>query len=436
VSQEQLMDLLQTHLVRALPPREPIIVRRAQGVVIEDVEGRKYIDLFSGISTNNVGHCHPEVVEAIIHQARRFLHISAYYYHELELEMAKELLPLLPGGLNKLFYCNSGTEAVDGSVKFCKKFSVSKGKPGTCVVALRGSFHGRLSLTLALTGQRRYKAKLGNYVNFPGVIHGPCPYYYRYGGDLSENEFGKRCADEIADIIDHYAQGDVACVIVEPIMGEGGIIVPPDTFLPRLQVLCRERGVPLIADEVQTGFGRTGRPFACQLWGVEPDVMAMAKALGGGLPLGAIAVSDAVNEALEPGDHFNTFFANPVSCAAGLAALRVISRERLWERAARIGELIISRLREAQRELPVIGDIRGRGLMIGVEFVKDPSSKEPDQRLTETVKDAMRKKGYLVGRGGMFRNVLRIQPPLIIDENTAESATDALITCVKESMRS
>lgn len=435
MQQEQLIHQLGLYLVRALPSRDPIVVRRAQGLIIEDMEGRQYVDLFSGISTNNLGHCHPEVVAAIIEQAKRYLHISAYYHHELELELAKELLASLPQGLTKLFYCNSGTEAIDGSVKFCKKFAVSRGRPGSCVIALRGSFHGRLSLTLALTGQRRYKAKLGNYANFPGIVHGPCPYYYRYGGGESEADFGARCADEVAEIIDHYAPGDVAAVIVEPILGEGGIIVPPDTFLPRLQAICRERGVPLIVDEVQTGFARTGRLFASEHWNLSPTVMAMAKALGGGLPLGAIAVRDEIDESLEPGDHFNTFFANPLCCAAGLASLRVIRRERLWERSARVGSLIMSRLNEAKREIAQVGDVRGRGLMIGVELVKDRATKEPDQALAQRVKEIMRRKGYLIGVGGLFRNVLRLQPPLIIDEATAERATEALVSSIREALR-
>jgi 4-aminobutyrate aminotransferase len=427
------LGLRDRYLVRGLVPREPIVVKRAFGIYVEDLEGNRYVDLFSGISTNNLGHCHPEVVQAIAEQAGRFMHVSGYYNHMLEVELAEKLIEIAPKSLSKIFFCNSGTEAVDGSVKLAKKLAFQEGRQGSTLVALRGSFHGRLSLTLALTGQRKYKAKLGNYANYPGVIHAPCPYHYRFGGEMSEAEFGERCADDVAEIIDQYAVGDVAAVVVEPILGEGGIIVPPDTYLPRLERICRERDVLLIVDEVQTGFGRTGRVFAVDHWGVKPDIMAMAKALGAGLPLGAIAVSERVDKALEPGDHFNTFMGNPVSCAAALAGINVLIRDRLAENASRQGEAVIRMLREAMDEIPFIGDVRGKGLMIGVELVADRRSKKPASQLADKTKSEMRRRGYLIGVGGLFRNVLRIQPPLTISGDVAERAVQNLISSIKES---
>jgi 4-aminobutyrate aminotransferase len=396
-------------------------------VKIQDAAGRVYTDLFSGISTNNLGHCHPEVVAAIANQAKKFMHVSAYYYHELEATLAQKLSAIAPGGLSKTFFCNSGTEAVDGSVKFCKLYAAYKRKSGSSVIALKGSFHGRLSLTLSLTGQRKFKANLGNYANYPGVVHTSSPYYYRYGQDLSEEEFGRRCADEIRDVIQNYAGGEVAAVVIEPILGEGGIIVPPDTFLPGVAAICRREGVPLVVDEVQTGFGRTGKTFACQHWSVEPDVMALAKALGGGLPLGAIMVSEEISRAIQPGDHFNTFFGNPVCCAAALAALSVLQREKLADRASRIGARMMKRLGEAQEKVPSVGDVRGKGLMIGVELVKNRNTKEPAPELAQEVKKEMLRKGYIVGVGGIFRNVVRLQPPLIIPRDEAEKAISELV---------
>jgi 4-aminobutyrate aminotransferase len=424
------------YILDCLPPRENIIVVRARGVKIEDASGRVYTDLFSGISTNNLGHCHPEVVAAITNQAKKFMHVSAYYYHELEAVLAQRLSAIAPKGLLKTFFCNSGTEAVDGSVKFCKLYSSSKGKSGATVIALKGSFHGRLSLTLSLTGQRKFKANLGNYANYPGIVHTASPYYYRYGEGLSEDEFGRRCADEIRDVIENYAAGEVAAVVVEPILGEGGIIVPPDTFLPRVAKICRDEGVPLVVDEVQTGFGRTGKTFACQHWSVEPDVMALAKALGGGLPLGAIMVSENISKAIQPGDHFNTFFGNPVCCAAALAAISVMQREKLAERASRIGMTIMKRLDEAHEEVPSVGDVRGKGLMIGIELVKNRSTREPAPVLAQDVKKDMLRKGYIVGVGGIFKNVVRLQPPLIIPKDEAEKATSELVDSLKKTSES
>jgi 4-aminobutyrate aminotransferase len=425
-----------SYLIRGIVPREPVVVARAQGVYVEDVEGNRFVDLFSGIGTNNFGHCHPEVVRAVVEQVSRHMHVSGYYTHLPEVELAEKLISIVPKSLRKVFFCNSGTEAVDGAVKFAKKLAVMEGRQGNAVIALEGSFHGRLSLTLTLTGQRKYKAKLGNYANYPGIIHAPCPYYYRYGGSYSEKEFGERCADRVADIIDHYSAGDVAAVIAEPILGEGGIIVPPPTYLPRLEKICRERGVPLIVDEVQTGFGRTGRIFASEHWGIQPEIMSMAKALGAGLPLGAIAVSERVDNALEPGDHFNTFMGNPVSCAAGLAGINVLVRDRLYENAARQGEAFMRVLREAMEEIPVIGDVRGLGLMIGVELVQDQRTRKPAPEIADKVKAIMRGRGFLIGVGGLFKNVLRLQPPLVIDSETTARAGEALIASVKQAITS
>jgi len=223
----------------------------------------------------------------------------------------------------------------------------------------------------------------------------------------------------------------VAAVVVEPVMGEGGIIVPPDSYLPRLSKVCGERGVPLVVDEVQTGFGRTGRIFACEHWGLNPDMMAMAKALGAGLPLGAVAVSSRVDDALERGEHFTTFFANPVVCAASMAGLRVLIRDRLHENAARQGEFMLKSLRELTEIIPQVGDVRGKGLMIGVEVV-EAGGKKPSPELAENIKKNMRRRGYLIGVGGLFKNVLRIQPPLVIDNETAERSVQALAEAFKE----
>jgi|OSPMetMinimDraft_2_1075162.scaffolds.fasta_scaffold00607_4 4-aminobutyrate aminotransferase and related aminotransferases len=428
----QIYSLKEKTITRAVPHRDPIIIKRAYGTKIEDINGNIYIDLYSGISTNNLGHCHPEVVEAIVAQVKQFMHISATYYHYNEVMLAEKLLEMAPKSLSKVFFCNSGNEAVDSSVKFCKIYSRKKGKNGLVLISLEGSFHGRFGLTLSLTGQRKFKKNLGNYAIYPGIIHAPCPYYYRYGEGLDEQEFGIACADKVAEIIDHYTTGDVAAVIAEPILGEGGIIVPPDTYLPRLAKICKEREIPIIIDEVQTGFGRTGKIFACEHWNILPDVMALAKALGGGLPLGAVLISEKIDEACEPGDHFNTFYGNPVSCAAAIATINVLLRERLYENAQRMGSLIIKGLKEEQEKFPFVGDVRGKGLMIGIEIVKDKTTKEPAPQLAEEIKIEMRKRGFLIGVGGIFKNVVRIQPPLIINEEETQKAINGLIESFKK----
>ena len=416
-------------LSMGLPPRDDVVVARAKGTHVWDVSGKRYTDLFSGISVANVGHSRPEVVKAISAQARRYMHVSHTYYNDVEPLLAKALVSLAPGGLRRCFFANSGAEAVEGAVKLAKKRASKSKGGGNVVVAFQGSFHGRLGLSLTLTGQHKYKANLGSFANYPGVVHVPPPYWYRYGDGMEVEEFGRRCADRVREVLDLYLPGDVAALIVEPIFGEGGIIVPPDSFLPAIQAICQERSIAFIVDEVQTGMGRTGKMFASEHWDLRPDIMTLAKAVGGGLPLAAILATDGVAGALEPGDHFSTFGGNPVCCAAGLASLEVIRREHLVQNSAKRGAQMMRQLRELEGLLWA-GEVRGRGLMIGVELVKD-ATKTPAQKEAQTVRAEMRKRGYLIGVGGIHRNVLRVQPPLII---TAEEV-DKSVAVLNESLR-
>ena len=407
-----------------LPVRDDVVVARARGTHVWDVSGKRYTDLFSGISVASVGHSHPEVIKAISAQTRRYMHVSNTYYNDVEPLLAKALVSLAPGKLRRCFFANSGAEAVEGAVKLAKKKAARSKGGGSVVVAFQGSFHGRLALSLTLTGQHKYKANLGNFANYPGVVHVPPPYWYRYGDGLEEDEFGRRCADRVREVIDLYLPGDVAALIIEPIFGEGGIIVPPDSFLPTIQKICQERSIAFIADEVQTGMGRTGKMFASEHWHLHPDIMTLAKAVGGGLPLAAILATDEVAGALEAGDHFSTFGGNPVCCAAGLASLEVIRRERLVQNSARRGAQMMRQLRELEGS-PQVGEVRGRGLMIGVELVKD-RMKTPAQKEAQNVRAEMRKRGFLIGVGGIHRNVIRVQPPLIITAGEVEAAGRAL----------
>jgi 4-aminobutyrate aminotransferase/(S)-3-amino-2-methylpropionate transaminase len=353
------------------------------------------------------------------------MHVSNYYHNNVGPVLSRRLVSLSPGKLAKCFFTNSGAEAVEGAVKLAKKRATSRGGSGAVVVAFQGSFHGRLALSLTLTGQRRYKAKLGNFANYPGVVHLPPPYHYRYGEGLSMQEFGRRCAQLVSESLDDYIPGDVAALIIEPIFGEGGIIVPPDNFLPALQRICLERGISFVLDEVQTGMGRTGKMFASEHWNLSPDVMAIAKGVGGGLPLAAILATNEVAKALEPGEQFSTFGGNPVCCAAGLASLDVIARERLLRNSASRGKQLMKLLDEIKEKHAEVGDVRGKGLMIGVELVLD-SKKTPAQLQSATVKSEMLKLGYLVGLGGIHRNVIRLQPPLIIAAEEIDSAASSL----------
>jgi 4-aminobutyrate aminotransferase len=424
LNRESLLKL-DDSLTLGLPAREDVVVSKARGTKVWDISGKRYTDLFAGIAVANVGHGHPEVVKAIRRQAGVYMHVSNYYHNGVAPLLAEKLVGLAPGKLSRCFFSNSGAEAIEGAVKIAKKRATANGNSGAVVVAFQGSFHGRLALSLTLTGQHKYKARLGNFANYPGVVHLPPPYHFRYGGGLGESEFGRRSAEMVAETLDDYVPGDIADLIIEPIFGEGGIIVPPDSYLPALQSICKERSITFVVDEVQTGIGRTGRMFASEHWGLTPDMITLAKGIGGGLPLAAILATDDVAKAMEPGEHFSTFGGNPVCCAAGIAVLDVVRKERLVQNSANRGRQLLKLLAESKDAHPQVGEVRGKGLMVGVELVRD-SKKSPALKETAMIKSEMLRLGYLVGLGGIHRNVLRIQPPLVITSEEIVTAAEAL----------
>jgi 4-aminobutyrate aminotransferase len=427
----ELLGLDERYLMQCFPKRDDLVVVKAEGSHIYDASGKTYLDLFSGIAVANVGHRHPKVVEAIKSQLDRYMHISNYYYNDVEPVLAKMLKEVAPGRLARTFFANSGSEAIEGAVKLAKKYAYKSNKNGMTLVSLEGSFHGRLSLSLTLTGQKKIKQKMAHYACYPGVVYAPAPYHYRHGDGLSPAEFGRKRAEDLAELLDDYAPTDVAALFIEPVMGEGGIVVPPDTYLPAVQRICEQRQIPLAIDEVQTGIARTGKMFASEHWAINPDVMTIAKALGGGLPIGAFMATEDVARAFEEGDHFSTFGGNPVACAAAIAVLEVVRDEQLVARSARIGQHTIKRLEEIAKKNDLIGEVRGKGLMMGIELVRNLKTKEPADKEAIVIKQQLRKKGYLIGIGGLHKNVLRIQPPLIIQENDLDGAVDALQESLK-----
>jgi 4-aminobutyrate aminotransferase/(S)-3-amino-2-methylpropionate transaminase len=291
---EEIVKSNERLMMRSFPSRTPIVVVEGKGAILKDVEGKEYIDCFSGIAVTNVGHCHPRVVAAAKEQLEKLWHCSGLYYTLPMTRLAEKLVTIMPGGLNKFFFANSGAEAVEGAVKLAKKYALKKGRCGFWMIALECSFHGRTALTLSLTGQNKYKKYMGNFANNPGVAHAMAPYCYRC--PLKYPECDLYCATSLEDLIERRTTGDVAAFIVEPIIGEGGIIVPPDEYPVEVAKVCKDHGAILIADEVQTGFGRTGKMFAVEYWKVAPDIITMAKGLGAGLPIGAFAAAEEVGE--------------------------------------------------------------------------------------------------------------------------------------------
>jgi 4-aminobutyrate aminotransferase len=416
----------------------PFVIERGEGCLVWDVDGNRYIDFHAGIAVCATGHSHPDVVRAIRTQAERFIHISSDFYHPLMVELAERLVEITPGDFEKrVFLCNSGTEAVEAAFKLAR---YATGRPR--VIAFLGSFHGRTMGSLSLTGSKSsHRHRFAPLV--PGVTHAPYAYCYRCPINLTYPSCDIACVDFIEKTLFEkiVPPGEVAAIFVEPIQGEGGYVVPPQEWLPRLRELCDRHGILLVADEVQTGVGRTGKGFAVEHWSVDasarslapggasgtesradasvvPDIVCIAKGIASGLPLGAmVAREDVVTWG--PGAHGNTYGGNPLAAAAALETIRLVE-EGLMENAAQLGAYALERLRRMQERHPAIGDVRGKGLMIGVELVEDDH--EPAQELRDEVVLRAFRKGLLILGAG--RNVIRIVPPLVIDRDTLDLGLD------------
>jgi len=414
----------------AVYKKKPIVIVEGSGAVVRDSDGKEYIDCLSGISVTNAGHSPERLVKAGSEQLKRLIHCSGLYYSIPQTLLAEKLAGVAPKHLRKSFFCNSGAEAVEGAVKLAKKYAASQGRSGSGLIALEGSFHGRLGLSLTLTGQAKYKKGFGNFANYPGIAHAPAPYCYRC--PLSYPSCGMECARKVEDIIKYHTSGDVAALIAEPIMGEGGIIVPPDGYHTEVQKICRDHNILYIADEVQTGFGRCGVMFAHELFKIEPDLMTMAKGIGGGLPIGGVICTDEVAGCLESGDHFSTFGGNPVCCAVALENISLLLEEGLVENSKNLGRKVLSSLMELKEKYSIIGQARGRGLMIGLELVKDDQRKVPACDETQELAKFMMKHGVIVGTGGVLGNVIRIQPPLCINQDQATRVLEVIENGIKK----
>lgn len=380
---QEIMDLDKKFVMQTYG-RQPLALSHGKGAEVWDVEGKSYLDCFAGVAVNNIGHAHPKVALAICHQAQRMIHCSNVYYTQEQVELAQLLTQVSPH--DRVFFANSGAEANEGAIKLARKHT-GKGE----IIATNNSFHGRTLATVTATGQDKYKEP---FKPLPaGFKH--VPY-----GDISA------MAAAITE--------DTAAVILEPIQGEGGVIVPPEGYLRDVQNLCRQKDVLLIMDEIQTGFGRTGEMFASTVFEVEPDITTIAKAMGGGYPIGAILANERIASAFEPGDHGSTFGGNPLGCAAAKAAIEVILDENLYHKAQELGEYFQAKLQELASKYEIVKEVRGKGLMIGVEITKNCG---------EVVNEA-REQGVLVNCTA--ENVIRLVPPLTITKEQLDVVVKVL----------
>jgi len=399
---------------------EPIVVERAEGAVVTDRDGREFLDCFAGIAVVNAGHRNPEVLDAVRAQLDKLVHCCSYlYYVEPVADLAEQLAEATPGDLQKTFFCNSGAEANEGALRLARAAS---GKQE--FIALQSSFHGRTNGTLAITGNWARKKRGGPYG--AGATFAPAPYRYRCRFCQGASACTLACADAVEDAIQYNTSGNVAAFIAEPLMGEGGIIVPPDGYFARVKEILNKYDILFIADEVQSGFGRTGKLFAIEHSGVTPDILTMAKGIADGFPLGAFIAAPQIADSFQPGEHLSTFGGNPVSCAAGVANIKFLLREDIPGQAAQKGAWLMERLNELADRYPLIGEVRGRGLMIGVELVTDRATKTPAASEATRIRDLCRERGVLIGVGGHYGNVLRIQPPLVIEQAQLAAAVDAI----------
>jgi len=401
---------------------EPISLVDGEGRRVIDAEGNEYLDFFGGILTTMSGYKVPEVVAAIREQANKMLHTSTLYLIESQIELAEKIAGLSGIPDAKVFFTNSGTEANDAALMMSTQFRKSNQ-----IIALRGSYHGKSHSTVAITGNRSWSAT--QLTPFHTVyVHGPYKYRSPFG-HLPDAEFIAACADDLANMLEVAVSGDVAAMIAEPIQGVGGFATPPDGFFGPMKDLVDAQGGLFISDEVQTGWGRTGEHFwGYQAHGITPDLITFAKGLGNGLAIAGVVGRADVIDCLSA-NSISTFGGNPLSTAGALANLEYLLANDLQTNAYKVGQRLKSGIVDIQSRYPMIGDVRGKGLMIGVEFV-EKGSKKPDPATTGAVMEAAKAKGLLIGKGGLYGNTLRIAPPLSLTEDEADEGLDLLESAI------
>lgn len=406
----------------------PLMISKAKGQYVFDETGRKYLDAFAGVVTISVGHCHPEIVKRAQAQMEVFDHSTTLYLYPHIVEYAQKMIERVKAAnpaLEVCFFTNSGCEANELAAMLAKNHTGRQE-----FVALRHSFHGRSLMAMTFTGQSVWRHSMP-YVF--GVYHAPADYTYRRTEGTTPAQYARWCADEVEQIIKYSTSGRIAAYIAEPISGFGGVIDPEPEYFPRVHEIVKKYGGLFISDEVQTGVGRTGRKFlGIEQWGVKPDIVTMAKGIGNGYPLGAVVTTREIAESMRGKVHFNTFGGNPVAMTVGQAVLDILEKEKLPENAYQVGNYLKSKLKKLEEKSPWVGEVRGKGLMLGVELVKDKKTKEPASGELLKVMDYAKEEGVLIGKGGMAGNVIRIKPPLCVTKEDADWIAESLEKSLKK----
>ncbi len=430
MKKSELIQLRQEHVARGVNQFIPAMIAEAKGVWMRDVEGKEFLDFSGGIGVLNVGHCPDEVVEAIRDQAGKYLHTCfMVQMYEPYIALAKALNELFPGrSPMKTFFVNSGAEAVENAVKIAKYYTK---RPA--ILCFENAFHGRTAMTMSLTSKVK-NYKYGFWPFLPEVYRAPYAYCYRCSYGKKYPSCGIYCAEFISEkFFDLYAAAEsVAALIVEPVQGEGGFIVPPREYLGKLQQICREHGIVFIVDEVQSGFARTGRMFAYEHSGVDPDIVVTAKSLAAGLPLGAITGKAEIMDSVENAGIGGTFGGNPVCCRAGLEVLKILKGKKLVERANEIGGKVMKKFRSFAKKYPFVGDVRGLGAMNAMEIVLDKRNPKPNGDLAKAIVKRCYEKGLILLTAGGYGNVIRHLVPLVVTDEQLEKGLRILDEAMAE----
>lgn len=429
---KKLMELRDRNVPKGVSVNVPTFLKAGSGAMVVDVDGNLMLDFAGGIGVLNIGYSHPEVVEVVKEQTDKFFHamvnVLQYEQYSLLAQKMNEIAPV--EGAAKTMFVSTGAEADENAIKIARRFT---GK--TDIIAFEGAFHGRTLLTLALTSKvKPYKYGFGP---FPaGIHHFPFAYCYRCPYGLEKKDCGLRCAERIREaFLSVVDPDDVAAIIVEPVQGEGGFILPPDEFMVELRKICDHHNIVLIVDEIQTGFNRTGKRFALDHIGIKADIVTTAKSLAGGIPLAAVTGKAEIMDAPQVGGIGGTYGGNPIACSAALKIIEIMDRDDFSQKATAIGEVLLRRFKKMQQQYEIIGDVRGRGAMVAIELVKDRISKLPAKEETSSIVKEAYQNGLILLAAGILGNVIRVLVPLVVTETQLNSGLDILETAIKNNSK-
>lgn len=420
---KELLERRKQYVPKGVSNGIPTFVEKAQGAILTDVDGNTFIDFAGAIGTINAGHCAPEVVEALHDQVDKYIHTGFnVMMYEPYIELAERLTKLAPGDHEKqVLFLNSGAEAVENAVKIARKYTKRQG-----VVVFSRGFHGRTLLTMTMTSKvKPYKFEFGPFA--PEVYKAPYHYEYRRPEGMSAEQYDQYILNEFKTFLQgDVAPENVAAVVMEPVQGEGGFVVPSKTFVQGVAEICKQHGIVFVADEIQTGFSRTGKLFAIEHFDVVPDLMTVSKSMGAGLPISGVIGRKEIMEAANPGELGGTYAGSPLGCRAALAVLDMIEKHDLNEKGRIIGEKVMDRFNRLADKYDIIGDVRGLGAMCAIEFVKDRQTKEPNKEIVGTIVNEANKRGLITLSAGLFGNVLRVLMPLVITDEQLEEGLDII----------